>query len=129
VINPAWKTRPLKLEPGTLRLQLKILLSRRRGPRWKQQLRGTLQEVRASGETQHMDLRGYRQTDSLIVTFIAIETNAVQYEGQNCTGFQQRIVILIMIIIIGKTAIFEPEPSLQDSAKFVLNETIWFSLL
>lgn len=34
-LNPALWTRPLKFEPGTLRLRLKSLFSSRRGPQWQ----------------------------------------------------------------------------------------------
>jgi hypothetical protein len=30
-------------------------------------------------------------------------------------------MMMMIIIIIGKTALFEPKPSVEDSAKFVLN--------
>lgn len=39
------------------------------------------------------------------------------------------IIIIIFIIIIGKAAIFEPQFSLEYSARFVLNQTIQTSLL
>jgi hypothetical protein len=34
-------------------------------------------------------------------------------------------IVVVIIIIIGKTVLIEPEPSLEDSSRF----PIWFSLL
>jgi hypothetical protein len=39
------------------------------------------------------------------------------------------IIIILIVIIIRKTALFEPLPSLEDSARFVVNYVIRFPLV